>query len=121
VRAPTLAGKDLFAELTGVGATPVLAWQPPALGEPTSVLITLAQAIPEPPGSYPPGWYTAASFVVPGDVTSVRLPPGVLREGEHYVLVIKAIRQVGQDVRVAPHRTYVEFAFAEAVTSPFTP
>jgi hypothetical protein len=68
-----------------------------------------------------PGWFDAATFVVAGDQTSLTIPPGVLVPGAHYVAILKAVAETGEDVRTSPERTCVEFGFADLVTATFTP
>jgi len=121
VRAPRIGARSLFEEQSGVGLTPIIAWDAPAVGEATAYQVTLVRAVENPPPPYRPGWYLHAVFTLPGDVTTLPVPPGVLAEGQHFALVLKAVHQTGQDVRTAPYRVSPDFGFAEAVTSSFTP
>jgi hypothetical protein len=123
VRAPTVAGRDAFADgvTGGVGLEPELAWEPPAVGAPTAYLVRVIQAVAAPPFPYQPGWYLVAELWLPGDVTRVTMPAEVLRAGGVYALTIRAIAQPGQDLRAAPFRGFRAGAFADTVTSAFTP
>lgn len=121
LRAPRLAGRDAFTALAGVGTTPELAWSPPAIGTPTAYHIKIIEAYTHPPEPYRPGWYIAAELMVPGDVTSVRLPADLLREGATYGAVIRTFAQPGQDVATQPFRTRGTAGFADAILGPFTP
>ncbi|MCE9571872.1 MAG: hypothetical protein K8W52_01830 [Deltaproteobacteria bacterium] len=118
-RAPRIAQRDLFTDQTGVGLTPTLSWTAPAVGTPTAYIIQVLR------------WeldFEAASFapqgtlVVPGDVTSVRMPAHMLEPSRHYVLIIEALQQQDQDVRT--HGLYtvqVPYGSAQLVTATFTP
>lgn len=118
-RAPQLDGHDLFTDLAGTGTTPTLSWSPPLAGRADAYVITVHQ------------WFVLyqnttltpiATLIVPGDVTSVRLPARLLETGEHYVLQIVAVSQPGLDVR--RHSLYtlgVPLGFAPLVTNTFSP
>ena len=118
-RSPTIGGLDLFGDHDGVGLTPSIAWQKPAVGEPTAYILTIERwELQVGDASLAP----VASLVVPGDVTSVRMPARVLQPGEHYLMQIAAVTQQGQDVRV--HSLYpmsIPYGFAAAITGTFSP
>ena len=118
-RHPTIAGMDLFADHDGVGSFPTIAWSAPAQGTPTAYIVRVLHWSIDPTGTSP---VVVATLIVPGDVTSVRMPDRVLAPGEHYFLDLAAISQRGQDVRV--HSLYtlgVPYGFAEAFTNTFSP
>jgi hypothetical protein len=122
VRAPQIAGRDLFAPQSGVGASPELSWQAPDRGPASQYIITIGRAL----GGFDPelgeAWSKAAVLYVPGDVTSVRLPDELLATGETYAAVIRAVYQPAQvDVRQTPYRRALPYAYADAVTAPFQP
>lgn len=122
LRAPTIGGRDAFAEsLAGVGTTPELAWTEPAHGTPTSYRLQVIQAVTNPPIPYRPGWYVAAELIVPGDVTRVRMPADVLHPGETYAVVARTFAQPGHDVRTRPFVSRGTAAFADTIFGPFTP
>ena len=120
---PSAGGSErsLFEPQSGVGTTPTIRWDAPATGTPTSYRLRLlrADATPTPPGS--PGWYEAAVFLLPDDVTSLTIPPGVLADGNTYVATLQALALAGEDVRTQPQRSSVEHAFADLVTATFQP
>jgi hypothetical protein len=118
-RAPRVDGADLFAGATGVALTPTLSWRPPAVGAATAYRVVLLE----------PGigdalwdfvWRPAATLLVPGDVTSVRVPPDVLRPGFPYVVAVRAISQPGVDVRATPTRQALPYGYADCISAPFT-
>jgi hypothetical protein len=121
LRAPTIAGRDLFTNTTGVGLTPQLAWQPPRIGTPTAYQIQIIEANANPPPPFRPGWYITGNLYVPGDVTSVRVPANMLHTGTTYAIIARTIAQPGMDVRTWPTRTGAVAAFADAITGTFTP
>ena len=118
-RAPTINGMDLFHDHDGVGLTPTIAWQKPSVGQPTAYVINIQH------------WQLAATYgnlspllalIVPGDVTSIRVPARVLESGEHYMLQIDAMYQMGQDVRVHSLNTFgIPSGTASVVTGTFVP
>ncbi len=117
--APQLDGHDLFTDLTGVGTTPTVSWSPPRIGRADAYVISLERwdvlylnTVPSP----------MATLIVPGDVTSVRLPARLLESGESYLMQIAAISLPGLDVR--RHSLYtlgVPFATAPLITNTFSP
>lgn len=121
IRAPAIAGRNAFEDLSGVGTTPVVSWQRPATGTPSSYRLQVIEAVTAPPFPLRPGWYLTADLVVPGDVTSVRVPADVLQAGVTYALVVRATAQPGQDIATQPFRTSGAAAFADLISGRFTP
>jgi hypothetical protein len=121
IRAPRLAGRDAFADNTGVGVTPELAWTAPATGTATAYQVRVIEALTEPPPPYRPGWYLVTELWVPGDVTSLAFPADVLVPGHTYGLIVRAFAQPGQDIGTRPYRTGADAAFADAILGTFTP
>ncbi len=115
-----LGGSELDGEVDGVAADAELSIEAPALGEATGYLVQVVEAVIAPPEPYFPGWYLAAQLWLPGDVTSVRMPHGLLQPGSSYVLLVRAFADEGQDLRTKPTRTAIESAFADRVTGVFT-
>ena len=121
VRAPRIGDRDAHTPLTEVGLTPNVAWTAPATGTATSYQLRLIRAVENPPPPFRPGWYVDAELLVPGDVTSVRLPADVLQHGRTYGIVVRSVAQPGQDIRTRPFRTGGTAAFAETILGPFSP
>jgi len=113
-------GEPIDGDVAGVAADAELSFEPPALGEATGYLVQVIEAVTAPPEPYGPGWYIAAQLWLPGDVTRVRMPHGLLRPGSTYVLLVRALAGEGQDLRVQPARAAVESAFADRITGTFT-
>ena len=83
----TLNGADAFQPLTGVGLTPVLAWNAPAVGTPTRYIVIVTQFFKSTNG------LTTLGTVVGQIYTrerQVRIPPGVLSSGNTYSVDIVA-------------------------------
>ena len=89
-RAPTVNGAPATEVRRGVGTTPVLAWQPPALGTPTMYQILVRELLPEREEvrvSFLATLYTGR--------TRIRIPGGLFQEGGQYVLAIGAVADAG--------------------------
>lgn len=121
LRAPKIGGRDAFRAQAGVGTTPTISWSPPATGTATSYRLQIIEGITDPPVPFRPGWYVSAELVVPGDVTSVRVPADVLRPGATYGIVVRTFAQPGHEVTTRPFQQRATAGFADAVLGPFTP
>lgn len=118
-RAPTINGMDLFTDHDGVGVTPTIAWQKPSVGQPTAYVINIEHWELD---TVSLGISPVVSLIVPGDVTSIRVPARVLERGEHYVMQIDAMSQAGQDVRLHSLNTVgVPSGTASVITGTFVP
>jgi hypothetical protein len=84
VRSLTIAGESAATAHTGVGVTPLIAWDAPGLGKPT--LYTLFVFALDDQGSYA----EIASVSLPDEVTAFRLTPGLLAQGGRYFVVVSA-------------------------------
>jgi len=117
-RAPTIDGRDLFADQEGVDLTPTVAWTAPAVGTPDAYVLTVEH------------WELQFAFadvgeiatlIVPGNVTSVRLPDHVLEAGEHYLIRIASLAQPGVDVRTRSLYTLgLPYGYADLVSNTFS-
>ena len=118
-RQPRLAGLDLFADHDRVGFAPTLSWAPPAQGTPTAYLVTIHRwEVQVGQSDLAP----VATLIVPGDVTSIRLPARLLEPGERYVLELTSLAFRGADVRT--HSIYtmgLPFGRAELFGNTFSP
>lgn len=85
VLAPTIDSLDLYAEQTGFGTTPTIAWTAPAVGTPAFYEVGIVRL-------YVDGDTTLreniATFVTAD--TSLTVPDGVMSAGEAYVIAISA-------------------------------
>lgn len=83
VRAPTIEGRDLFVDQSGVSPTPTLSWQAPAIGKPTQYAVNIQRLTVN-------GARTTATFhasFITSD-TQLVIPPGVLASGDSYAFQI---------------------------------
>ena len=122
VRAVTVAGHDAASAPLGVGLTPEIAWQPPALGTPVEYEVrVLAPGGADP--TYDFLWYPAAIFHVPGDRTSLTLPPELLRPDWPYAIAIRAVTHaLPADVRAThPRHLALPYGWADTITPAFKP
>jgi hypothetical protein len=118
----SIGGKDAFSSPAGVGLTPVIAWQPPALGTPIEYEVSILA-----PGSDQPTygflWHAAATFHVPGDRTSLQLPAETLVPGFPYAIAIRAITAplTADDHAAAPRKLALPYGWADTITPEFRP
>jgi hypothetical protein len=117
VRAPRIAGRDLLADQTGVSTTPTVSWQPPHTGHADSYAIAIRQL------TVADG---AVSATEVGELqttdTQIALPPGLLIEGNQYVITITAVVSAGSDLRQHPFESaFVPLAYADAVSGVISP
>jgi hypothetical protein len=117
--APMIEGMDLFADHDGVGLTPMISWSPPAHGTPVAYVLTVEHWEIQ-IGNV--DFANVATLIVPGDVTTIRMPARMLDAGEHYALRIAAIAQPGVQVRT--HSLYtlgLPYGYADVFTNTFSP
>jgi hypothetical protein len=110
-RSPLVNGAAAFEPRAGVGTQPVLSWSPPAIGRPTSYVVTIEEVVPTP---------GAAQLTVRiRSGTSFRVPAGYLRAGSRYVATIAAIVAGGDGGdRLQPD---ADESDASCITGVFTP
>ncbi len=122
VRDVTIAGRPAFGSPTGVGLTPEIRWQPPTLGDPVEYEVTVLA-----PGGVDPrydfGWYPSAIFHVPGDQTSLVLPPETLAPDLPYALAIRAITNAipAEERATSPRKLALPYGWADTITPAFEP
>lgn len=118
----TIGGRDAFASPRGVGLTPEIAWEPPALGTPVAYEVRILAPDGADP-TYDFLWHPAAVFHVPGDRTSLALPPEVLQPHLPYAIAIRAITHaVPADVRATtPRHLALPYGWADTITPAFAP
>lgn len=122
VRDITIGGVPAFSAPTGVGLTPEIRWQPPAIGSPAEYEVKILA-----PGGADPTydflWYPSAIFHVPGDQTALALPPEILEPDFPYAIAIRAIAQpLGRDVlATTPRKLALPYGWADAITPAFKP
>jgi hypothetical protein len=96
---PSINGKDFFANLLSIGATPLLKWSPPSLGQATYYLVQIYQLSNS-------GGTTMVSPPIASLSTqhaSLRVPPGLLTTGSGYVFQIRAWYVPGLNFSKTPY------------------
>lgn len=105
--------------LTNASLTPNITWGPPNLGNASFYQIDLLQFTTGACGHYECAVPTnVATFQT--QQTNLKLPPGLLLPSSTYVLVVTAKNAVAANLGSAPMRTTYPFAYADAVSQPFT-
>jgi hypothetical protein len=116
-KSPRVNGNDAFVRQTGVGLQPTISWSPPATGSATSYVVdVLATALPCDAG----GKIAGVSAVIHSG-TSFKVPPGILRSGLGYRVIITARQAPWDTPDVGPFRTGTPLHSAQCVTAQFVP
>jgi hypothetical protein len=107
--------QPLDAPVTGVGASPTVTWQPPAIGTATGyrVVVSAVEASSMGVNVRPVATLHTRS-------TSIRIPASVMTSGS-YVLTITAIAASGADLTSRPFVGALPYASADHVTALITP
>jgi hypothetical protein len=108
-------GQSLDAAAAGVGTSPTVTWQPPAIGTATSyrVVVSAVEASSMGVNVRPVATLHTRS-------TSIRIPAPVMTSGS-YVLTITAIAAGGADLTSRPFVGALPYASADHVTALITP
>lgn len=118
VRTVAIAGMDLGTaqSRTGVGVTPKVTWDAPAIGTATgyNVEITAVTAMGTATQLKP-----VANFVTKS--TSLQIPDRIITAGASYILVITAYADAGTDFTSTPYSLGLPDAAATFVTAQFSP
>jgi hypothetical protein len=113
---PTIAGMDALATtITGIGFSPTVAWEPPAVGTATSYVVRLNHLVDVGGATTP---VNIATFVTHG--TSVTIPRGLVQSTQAYYLSIEA-RAVDLDAVTAPDRLDFPWTFSLTLTGELMP
>ena len=112
-------GADASAQQTLASASPTVSWEPPSEGTPTAYTLRVIH-ITDPGGSLPLRRSTKARFVLPAIHRSLKLPPGILEPGGHYVLELFAWHAPGWDFARQPASYPFPSAYATALSGLLT-
>jgi hypothetical protein len=110
VLSPRIAGNDAFVPQSGVGLTPVISWDPPALGTATSYRLEIFSA----------DFSTSITVFVRAG-TSFVVPPGMLTAGQQYFAVITSQSAPHDTLNAPAYRGGVPSYFTDCSTAGFTP
>ncbi|MFP2907431.1 fibronectin type III domain-containing protein [Pyxidicoccus sp. 3LFB2] len=98
-RGLTIDGLNAYVQRQVGTTSPVIAWQPPDLGNPTGYRVALSRYT----DTHGFGMLELQGyFYVPGTTTQVRLPPGTLLPGSIYQVRVLAMDIAGHDLRQRP-------------------
>ncbi|MBZ4422451.1 hypothetical protein [Myxococcus sp. RHSTA-1-4] len=118
-RGLTIDGLDANVQRQVSSPSPVVAWLPPDVGNPTGYRVALHRY----DESLGYGRASLQLYIhVPGSTTQVRLPPGVLLPGSIYFLLVTAMDVTGHDVKSRPFNTLggLPQGTADVISSFFT-
>jgi hypothetical protein len=111
-----IGGKDLGSPQTGVGTSPTVRWDAPAIGTATQYLVNLKRLVA---GSSGTSSTIVATFIVKD--RSFQIPSNYLAVGTTYILTITAINFGNVDRTHDLFGDGLPFESASSVTSTFTP
>ncbi|HWU88440.1 MAG TPA: hypothetical protein VN253_14235 [Kofleriaceae bacterium] len=112
VRNAKIDGQPLDAPRSGVGSSPTLSWEAPAIGTPTSYAVVVHEVEGSKLGV---SVKKAATFYTKS--TSLRIPDSVAKQGGSYVFTITAIASPGADLTTRPFVGALSYASADHVTA----
>ncbi len=115
---PRIGGKDAFAGGTGIGVTPDLSWDAPAIGVLTGTTV-IVYRIELPAGQRYPRTVKVATLITTG--LTVTTPPGLLVAGKTYVFQFRALSQPGLDLSWTPFQDRLPKGYADALSGIFSP
>ncbi len=124
VVSPTIAAfgsstsTSLQAGASGVGTSPVISWESPTIGTPTTYVITITQLIAFGGNTVP---QASSTLWIGGGVHSIQVPPGVMIAGKTYYIRIASRIVTNVDAESAPLRRSLPFAQAEVLSGLVTP
>jgi hypothetical protein len=112
---PRVNGLDAFADQSGVGTTPRLSWDPPALGSPNGFQVDVRQLLAV-------GNRTVDRPIVRFLTrdSAIQIPPDFVQPGQAYVFTIVA-RSGDVDASHHPNRVSTPFAVASCLTGIIRP
>jgi hypothetical protein len=90
-RGLTVDGTEAYSARTLSAGAHTVAWQPPSTGNADAYRVWLTRVEPR------TGTTRIATFYMDRSVTSVRLEPGLLQPGRHYMLFVTAVLAPGYD------------------------
>jgi hypothetical protein len=107
-------GVDFFQDQTGVGLTPTLQWNPPAVGSAAAYQLQFCLFL------FFPGAITCSGTWIT-NTTTLTVPPGQLQAGNYYFVRLGVISQPGLDISTAPFKIAYPRGTAEALSGIISP
>lgn len=111
----SLDGQPAQQPRSSTGTTPELSWSAPAVGTPTTYVVTISRLS----NASPPVETVVARVSTP--FTRLRIPPGVLTEGASHFAIVTAVSATGVDGKRWGQRRSRQAARASAMTDLFVP
>jgi hypothetical protein len=112
----TIEGLDARVDQTGVGTSPVVSFDPPSLGAPSSYEVTFLRLVNS---------AGTTERVLAGRIlttkTSVVVPPGILSSGQTYFMTVAAVVRGELDMEQTPLRSAYPYAYADVLSGHITP
>ena len=105
-------GRDGWTPQNQLDLTPTLSWSPPALGTASSYAVWVIElSVTATKGTALSRTYLSS------DLTSIKLPPGVLQSGKTYVFQISAATGPTTAQRSAPYRSSLPLGWADTLSA----
>lgn len=114
VRDVRIDGAPATSALHGVGTSPTITWDPPALGTATNYEVTVQAIVRDPNGT---GLIIRRAGTFVTSSTSLVLPAFATRGLDSYALTITAISSRGRDLAAKPFLGALPYASVDYVTS----
>lgn len=112
-----LDDQDATAERDGIGANPVLSWTAPDLGNPAMYRVEVFRLAT----SGASGSRAVRVARIWTNDTSLKIPPGLLTNGEYYFFRVVAMQSPGLTIASSPFTYTFPYGEAVAVTSRISP
>jgi len=116
VQNPAINGNSFFANQTGVGLTPTLAWSAPTVGTATFYRVGVYQLINNNGNTRMPNIARLST-----QATSLQIPPGLLTAGQTYVFLINARYTSGLNFAKNPYFQGPSTAYAQVASGVIQP
>lgn len=114
---PAMNGTNFFFDQSGVGTTPTVTWDAPAVGTATHYRVRIDRLYVGAQGHA--ASELAGFFYLTG--TSLTIPPNLLVPGNNYVFTIFAESLPGIDITQTPFRLSFPHGFASSLSGLITP
>jgi hypothetical protein len=101
-----------------MGLQPVISWEAPSLGSPTSYSVGVRD-VTLPPGATSPVSTVIAELTTTPDIMQVQVPPSVLLAGHHYVFSVSS--RLSADGTDAPQRFGLPYCYTNTITDLCSP
>ncbi len=117
---PMLDGQDAFQPRDGVGETPLLSWTLPS-PPPDSIHVLVRRLTRATDGTTTSKIDAAIYLNATDGQGSVRIPPGVLKAGEHYFFAIRTFVSPNVQASEDPFLLALPYGFADLLTATVSP